>query len=967
MAITAGRDRVVLAMLLLNLGRVVDVPALVEALWAADPPATARAQLQTCVSRLRRQLPAGAIAHDPAGYRLTCEPDELDASVFARLVAEAKQESDGTKLRRALDLWRGETLVGLDSQAVRAAAAALDERYAAVAEDWAEFELDAGHDRDLIGELHALAERFPLRERLRGQLMRALHGAGRTGDALAEFRRLRAALHEELGIEPGRELQDLHRRILGGSDDQRVRSLPRTVGDFTGREAIVARLLESIAAAGPQGPAMVVIDGMAGSGKTTLALHVAALAGADYPDAHLFIDLHGHGEHEPAEPSAALLTLLRQLGIPPDRIPAEARDRVTMWRSELARRRVLVVLDNAHSSAQLADLLPTSAGTLALVTSRRRLVGLDGADPESLPLLTPADATALLARIAGDRVTADPAATAEVVRRCGGLPLALRLAGARLAHRPRWRVADLVRRLGESALPELAAEDRSVASAFALSYGQLAEPAKRMFRLLGVYPGVVLDGPAVAALCGLPLDEAQDTVDDLIDVHLVEEPAPGWYRLHDLLREFAATLAGPDRREALIGVLDLQTHAVALSMPEAYRDVLYRDLGSPVPLRPDLLAAITDPVARIERQRTHLAAYIEAAPATGRPEYAWWIARAAWWHLYYRHGGHGAEEMRSLLERAMSLMEVAGDRSGIAAIANYLASAYARLGDAERALELLRLSVRLREELGQRRAAATGLGNLAGVYEALGRFHECIDAARAARRMSALAGDRTRTRAPLSYLSEGYERLGRYPEALRYRRLSLLAAIEHQDHDLIASSLMKIERVRRLAGITTHGHRYLTAALRIAQRGAHLSVVSDIYNEMGNLLRTEGRYPEAMAAHETALTEVRRISNRRDEVDWQVDYAATRHAAGDADGALELLEAALAQANASRMRYSAARAEEGIAECVVGRDPERARRSWTAARATYRALGVPEQFRVELQLGGVDHLRSGEPRETMVR
>jgi DNA-binding SARP family transcriptional activator/tetratricopeptide (TPR) repeat protein len=975
-AITAGRDRVLLAMLLLHVGRVVDVPALVEALWGVDPPATARAQLQTCVSRLRRQLPAGAITHDPAGYRLTAEPDDLDASVFTRLIAEAKEERDAAKLRRAIDLWRGEALVGLDSQPVRAAAAALDERYAAAVEDWAGLELAAGRERDLIGELGAVAERFPLRERLRGQLMRALHGAGRTGDALAEFRRLRAALREEIGIEPGHDLQELHRELLGGEqigrqtgqkpEQKPVRSLPRTVGDFTGREAIVARLLESIAAAGPAGPAMVVLDGMAGSGKTTLALHLAALVGVDYPDAHLFIDLHGHGEHEPAEPSGALLTLLRQLGIPPDQIPADTRDRVTMWRTEVARRRVLVVLDNAHSSAQLADLLPTTAGSLALITSRRRLIGLDGGYPESLPVLTPADATALLARIVGARVAAEPEATAEVVRRCGGLPLALRLAGARLAHRPRWRVADLVRRLGESALPELAAEDRSVASAFALSYGQLAEPAKRMFRLLGVYPGAVLDGPAAAALCGVSLDEARDTVDDLIDVHLVEEPSPGWYRLHDLLREFAATLAGPDRHDALIGVLDLQTHAVALSVPAAYRDVLYRDLGSPAPLRPELLAAITDPVERIERQRSHLAAYVEAAPATGRPEYAWWIARAAWWHLYYRHGGQGAEEMRTLMERAMSLMEEAGDRAGIAAIANYLASAYARLGDADRALELLSLSVRLREELGQRRAAATALGNLAGVYEALGRFHECIEAARAARRMSALAGDRSRTRAPLSYLSEGYERLGRYPEALHYRRLSLLAAVEHRDDGVIAGSLMKIERVRRLSGVTTHGHRYLAAALRIAKGGSHLSVVSDVYNEMGNLLRTEGRYREAMAVHELALTEVRRISNRRDEVDWQIDYAQTMYAAGDSAGALKMLENALAQARASKMRYSAARAEEGIADCVAAVDPERAVRSWTAARVAYTALGVPEQFRVEPRLGGADHLRSEESRETMV-
>ncbi|MEU4239168.1 BTAD domain-containing putative transcriptional regulator [Actinoplanes sp. NPDC026619] len=975
MAITAGRDRVLLAMLLLHVGRVVDVPTLIEALWGADPPTTARAQLQTCVSRLRRQLPAGAIVHDPAGYRLICEPDDLDASVFTRLIGEAKDQLDAGLLRRAIDLWRGEALVGLDSQPVRTAAAALDERYAAAVEDWAELELAAGRDRDLIGELGALAERFPLRERLRGQLIRALHGAGRTGDALAEFRRLRTALRDEIGIEPGRELQDLHRQVLGGEDKPRntsknVRSLPRTVGDFTGREEIVARLLGAVARAGPAGPAVVVIDGMAGSGKTTLALHVAALAGDDYPDAHLFIDLHGHDEHEPAEPAAALLTLLRQLGVPPDLIPADRHDRVTMWRTELARRRVLIVLDNAYSSSQLADLLPSSAGSLALVTSRRRLIGLDGAHPESLPVLTPADATALLDRIAGERVAAEPDATAEVVRRCGGLPLALRLAGARLAHRPGWRVADLVRRLGESVLPELAAEDRSVASAFALSYGQLAEPAKRMFRLLGVFPGELLDGPAVAALCGLPLDDAQDAMDDLIDLHLVEEPSPGWYRLHDLLREFAGTLAATEltedeRRAALIGVLDLQTHAVARSVPESYRVVLYRDLGSPAPLRPELVAAIADPELRIEMQRPHLAAYAEAAPATGRPEYAWWIGRAAWWHLFYRGA---SDDLRTLLERIMSIMANSSDRAGIAVTANYLASVCVRAADFERALELLKRSVRLRQELGQTRAAATALGNLAGVYDALGQFTESIEAAHAARRASALAGDRTRSRAPLSYLSEGNERLGRHADALHYRRLALLAAIDHRDDGVVAMSLMKIQRIRRSLGITAGAHRYLAVALRLAQRIGNFDVESDVHNELGNLLRSEGRYPEAIAEHEAALAGAGRIADRRHEIDCLAEYAETRQAAGDLAGARQLWETVLERAEGARMRFTAARAEEGVADCVAGLDPARARKSWTLALAAYVDLGVPDQARVRQRLGagGADHLRLGEVRETMV-
>ena len=373
MAITAGRDRILLATLLLHAGRVVDHATLAEALWGIGPPPTARSQLQICVSRLRRRLPPETIASDPAGYRLTCDPDDLDATAFTRLVTAARAECDADRYREALDLWRGPALAGLDCPPIRAGVAVLDEQYATAVEEWAELEPAAGDERDLIGLLGPVVERFPLRERLRGQLIRALADAGRAADALAEFRRTRDVLVEELGIEPGAELQELHRRVLSATEAAPVRSLPRTVGDFTGRDEVVARLLGEL---DRPGPAIAAIDGMPGSGKTTLALHLASLVGDRYPDAHLFVDLLGHSAEQPLEPGAALLILLRQLGVPAGAVPAELGDRITLWRSELARRRVLVVLDNAYSSAQLAELLPAVPGSAALVTSRRRLVGL---------------------------------------------------------------------------------------------------------------------------------------------------------------------------------------------------------------------------------------------------------------------------------------------------------------------------------------------------------------------------------------------------------------------------------------------------------------------------------------------------------------------------------------------------------------------------------------------------------------
>ncbi|WP_030441173.1 AfsR/SARP family transcriptional regulator [Actinoplanes subtropicus] len=942
-AITAGRDRILLAALLLHAGRVVDHATLAEALWGIGPPSTARSQLQICVSRLRRRLPPETIGSDPAGYRLTCAPDDLDVALFTRLVAQARAGRDAALYREALDLWRGEALVGIDSQPIRAGAAALDEQYVAAVEEWAELELAAGRDRELIGPLGTAVERFPLRERPRGQLIRALAGAGRVADALAEFRRTRDLLVEELGIEPGVELQDVHRRVLNGGEAAQVRSLPRTVGDFTGRADVVARLLAELDRGDP---AIAVIDGMPGSGKTTLALHVASLVGPRYPDAHLFVDLHGHSAEQPLEPGAALLILLRQLGIPAAAIPAELPDRITLWRNELAARRALVIFDNAYSSAQLAELLPTGPGSAALVTSRRRLIGLDGVHPESLAVLSSEDALALLARIAGGRIAAEPAAAAEVVRRCGGLPLALRLAGARLAHRPRWRVADLVRRLGESALPELAAEDRSVAAAFALSYGQLGESARRLFRLLGAYPAPLFDGLAAAALAGLPLDEAQDLLDDLIDGHLLDEPEPGIFRLHDLLREYAAALAGELPPEAAEAVLDLQTHAFAAALPPRDRTRLRRDIGTHEPMRPDLIAALTDPVARFEWERPQLGACVEMA---GDSRYAWWIPRAAWWFLF--NGGYN-DDLRAVFEQSMRGVEKTGDRQGIAIVANYLASAYIRVFDYPRALEMVDRSIRLHEQLGNWRAVATTLGNRAGVCAAAGRFAECVAAGQETLRLRALYPDATYSSSALTHLAFGYARLGQYAEALRYCRRALFLSVEQGDTGFTAIALLNIQKYKREAGLGSlaAADRYVAAALRLTRLSGNRAIEAEVLNEKAIVLRYRGRHDDAMAMHEAAISIVRRTSDRLYEVEFLQDLASTRGAAGDRVGALELHRRVLGYAQKHGMAYLAARADAGIAECLAGGDPEQARRSWLVALETFRELGVPERFEVERRL-----------------
>jgi DNA-binding SARP family transcriptional activator/tetratricopeptide (TPR) repeat protein len=937
--VTASRDRIVVSMLLLRAGAVVPVDALIEAVWGDDPPATARAQLQTCVSRLRRVLPPGVIASDPAGYRIVVGADDLDAVVFARLAAS----KDPALMRRGLDLWRGDALSGIESEAVRRAAATLDEQRALAFEDWAELELVVGHERDLIGPLTDFAERFPLRERLRGQLIRALAGAGRTADALAEFRRLREALRDELGIEPGQPLQDLHRRILSGEPAALVRALPRTVADFTGRDELVTRLLKRAAEGGS---VVLALDGMAGGGKTTLALHVAARLGERYPDAHLYVDLHGHSDRQPLEPSAALLVLLRRIGISADRVPPSLDERIDLWRRELTGRRALVILDNAASSEQVVDLLPASAEVLVLVTSRRRLAGLDGVHPESLAVLDEPEAIGLLARIAGDRVFAEPEAAADLVRRCGGLPLAIRLAGARLAHRPRWRVADLVRRFGAAALPELAAENRTVAGAFALSFGQLPEPARRVFRLLGTHPGGWFDAPAVAALADLPVDEAAGLLDDLVDVHLIEEPEPHVFRMHDLLHEYAAALAaelpGEQRHAAVRRLLDLELAAVLRTLTTtARRRAVLNDLALDEVPGAALADAIDDPADRLGRGRLYLGGLVTAALEAGRPEFSWQLARAAWWPLW--SAGY-TDDIRTLFNRARAEARAAGNDRVQAMCTNYLASIHFRRAQFDDALALLHEAIRLRRAIGDPAALSSSLSNLVAIYLQTDRFVEAAEVALETLRLAEQAGDDHAVIMRLDAVSTTLSRLGRYEEAVRLQRRRLIAVIEADDDPNRVHCLMTLLIIRWQAGQITPAvaERSLRVVLRHAERLRYLQVVGEIRVELADVLRASGRHPEAIAELELALEVFEMLGDRILLSRVLNIRAMVLREAGDPVAAAGLHRRAFDLAQAMSQPYQAARARLGLGDCAA--DPAVAREHWREAEEIFTRLQVPDRF-----------------------
>ncbi|MEO3742442.1 BTAD domain-containing putative transcriptional regulator [Plantactinospora sp. B5E13] len=994
-AVTAGRDRTVLAVLLLHAGRVVPVDELIDAVWGVDPPATARGQLQTCVSRLRRSIAEAGVTGErivtgPAGYRVEVGPDELDVQVFDRLVAAARLAATDHRwaetretYRSALALWRGPALPGFDSEVIRRAAAFLGEQRITVLEECVEVELRLGMANDLVVELTDLVVAYPLRERSRAQLMRALHQAGRPAEALGVYREGWRLLSDELGLEPGRQLRELHQQIL--TDEvvppgapatplttlatvrprPPVHHLPRAVGDFTGHEETVRRLLAAAGhgdGAGERGQdraatAPYVVDGMAGSGKTTFVVHVASLLRPYYPDAQLFVDLHGDSDRTPVEPAAALVTLLRQLGVPAAAIPADLDDRIRLWHDELATRRTVLVLDNASGTDQVSPLLPATANCLTLITSRRRLLGLDGIRPEPLRLFTTAEGVELLSRVAGDRVRDEPEAAEAVVRRCGHLPLAIRLAGARLAHRPSWRVADLAERLrpDRSALAQLAAEHRSVQSAFALSYTHLPAPAQRMFRLLGLHPGESFDGYAAAALTGLPLAEATDLLDRLVDWHLVEEPAAGRFRFHDLVREYAASLAaaGPaeERAEAAIGLLDHYLHLGAVATgPQEAADGLHA-FRFAQPRRPDLLAPPTVGLRRLEAERQNVVAAVRFAESIGEDRYVWSIARAAW-RLFYVGGYH--DDLVETHTRGLAAAQRLADQPAATAMRNYLASGYFRMGRHQEAVDQLLAALEQYERDGDLPGQARVRLNLSLPYVHLNQPETALAHCAAGLRLRRRIGDLTGISHALSAITDANLKLGRYRAALYWGRRHVTLARRADQGFTFDTALVNLGVVRARLGHHRPAYRLLVAALALSRRNGNRYGEAEGRHGLGLVLAGLGRPAEALAMHQAALAFVQDIGDRARLVELYNSLGSTLLLLGDVPGATRMHERVLADPIVARYPLERARALDGLASCLVDDDPATARRYWEQALVTYDDLELAEAAVVRRRLAELD-------------
>ncbi len=569
-ALSAPMPRMLLGVLLTRANTPVPVDVLVDALWAGQRDPRAAKKLQLHVHRLRRALgDPTRIHYENGGYTLRVHPGELDAERFESALTESADAGPARAvalLREALRLWRGDPFSDIiDLPLLRTEADRLTERRLAGLAQLYTAELVCGHAATIVAELVELAAQHPMREQLQGLLMTALYQAGRQAEALEVYQRTRGALVEQLGLEPGNELQRIEHAILTGDpllDAPSTPSivpaqLPADITDFTGRKTQLGTVMHLTAAADHSATVFVAITGQAGVGKTTLAVHAAHRLRAQYPDGQLFVNLRGT-QTDPLPAADVLARFLRSLGVDPTAIPDDAEERAALYRSRLADRRLLIVLDDAACEAQLRPLLPGTPGCAVLVTSRARLAGLSGARLVDLDVFEPDQAIELLARVAGpQRVATEPAAAREIVRLCGFLPLAVRVAGARLSARPHWPLSRLETDLADddTRLDTLRLGDLEVRASFALSYESLDVMARRAFRLLGLLEVGDFAPWVTAALLDVSQSRAEELMDTLVDLHLLEvadRDASGRVRYHfpDLLRCYAREMLAAQEPEA---------------------------------------------------------------------------------------------------------------------------------------------------------------------------------------------------------------------------------------------------------------------------------------------------------------------------------------------------------------------------------------------------------------------------------
>ena len=934
----AGRARTVLALLCLSPGRVVSQDRLIDLAWNGAPPTSATTRLHGFVSELRRALPAGpepvirTVGH---GYSLAAADDRIDLHQARRLVARARahrEQGDAAaaahSLEEALALWRGPAFDGIECAHLQAEADSIEQEHADALEELAELQLALGHHAALVPGLGELVARYPLREGLRASLMRALAGSGRQAEAIDAYHDLRRRLSDELGVDPVPQVRELYASILDGDREllahrpaQAVaaplpaqspaaqpsapavpRQLPAAAGYFTGRSAELewlTGLVDLSGSAASAGGTVVIsaIDGMAGVGKTTLAVHTAHRLAARFPDGQLFIDLYGYTEgYRPREPDGALEWLLRALGMPAQQIPDDAEARAALYRQRLAGTRTLIVLDNAVGEAQVRPLLPGAPGCLVLITSRRRLKSLDDAQILSLDVLAPPDAVALLRAVAGaDRIPADDPLLGEIARLCGYLPLALRIAGALLRHRSAWSLQYLAGLLHDPRrrVAALSDGDRELAAVFDLSYTGLGEGQRLMLRRLGLVPGLDADGYAAAALLDTDPQGAAGLLEDLVDHNLLIAHAPGRYRFHDLIRAHAHALAGQDPAKDRDAALDRLLHYYAHTAQSASVPIARHPRLAPEDPAPANAPAVFDFDAarawlRAERDN------IEAAIDFGR-------TRALHEHALALTAGlaeilHTDGPVARALEICQAAADTAARRDCPAAHAGALTDlgiVRRQTGDLPGAGEALTRALEIYRRIGHRHGEAAALTELGGLRQLSGDLPGAVGALTQAMEIHRDAGHLYGEAYTLTELGSVLRIAVDLPGAVGalIRALELCRATGHRHGEALA--LSGLGRVRRMTGDLPAAGEALTRALEIYREIGHRHGEANTLSDLGVVRQLSGDLPGAGEALTRALEIYRATGHRQGGAYTLTELGRVRRQTGDVPGATEALTQAL--------------------------------------------------------------------------
>jgi DNA-binding SARP family transcriptional activator len=973
------KQRAVLALLLVEAGQLVPAEYLAEVLWRGDPPPGAVKTLRSYVSRLRSLLdPEAALVARGGGYAITVAPDRLDASRFERLVAEGRDALGrgesvvaADRFGEALALWRGRALADVaDVQPLALEGARLEELRLVAVEGRAEAGIERGLAAEMTGELERLVAEYPVRERLWRLLVLALYRAERQADALAAYRRARAVLAEELGIEPGEELRQLQEAVLRHevpppATAAVTRTLPRDIAGFTGRGAELEQLLGDLAGASAGGGVVGIcaIGGMAGIGKTTLAVHAAHRLAGHFPDGQLFLSLHAHTPGQrPVDPADALASLLLAAGIGARQIPPGLEARASRWRDYLAGKKVLLVLDDAAGHEQVRPLLPGTAGSLVLITSRRRLAALEDAAVISLDTLAPDEAAALLARLAG-RPGLGPgdAGVGEITRLCGYLPLAIGMLARQLHHHPAWTAAGLAAELAAARdrLELMRAEDLSVAAAFDLSYQDLPDDQQRLFRRLGLHPGPDIDAHATAALDDTDLNAARRHLEALYDQYLITEPSPGRYGLHDLLREHAVSLAeadGPaDSATAAGRLLDYYLQAALAASKHIPSSSWNLAVGSLPPARlPGCAPALSTPrqaAAWLETERANLHAAVGYAAASELPRHAMLIPAAMADFLDLR--GHWDQAL-ALHQTALAAALRAGDRPGQARALMLLCAVQVMTNDLAAAMATSQQALAVYRDLGDRAGQADAINSLGFVHELTSQYPLAADCHQQALTLFRDLGHRRGQAEALSGLGLVYSLTGNYPAAAASteQALQLFSDVGHRLGQ--SSALIELGTVQKLSGDYPAAATTLQQAMALSHDIGDRHQQARALDELGGLHRLTGDYPAAAASHQQALEQFRDLGDRASQAHVLDELGLVQQLTGDYPAAAASHQQALRLYRDLGLWHEQAEVLNSLGELssrtAQGRQ---ARDHHTQALAIARELGAPLQEARALE--GIGH------------